>query len=118
MPRIVTISGTSRPNNYTAFALEVVNEELRRLGAEVDVLDARELELNFPGQPATDDAKRVQECCRKASAVVIATPEYHGTFAAMTKLIIENMGFPSALKGKPGALLGVAGCESHIDQAA
>jgi NAD(P)H-dependent FMN reductase len=27
----------------------------------------------------------------------------------MTKLIIENLGFPSALQGKPVALLGVAG---------
>ena len=35
-------------------------------------------------------------------------PEYHGGIAAHTKLIIENLGFPSALAGKPVALLGVA----------
>ena len=28
MPTIVTISGTSRPENYTAHALAVVNDEL------------------------------------------------------------------------------------------
>ncbi|NQV71930.1 NAD(P)H-dependent oxidoreductase, partial [bacterium] len=36
------------------------------------------------------------------------TPEYHGSFTAMTKLMIENLGFPSVLSGKPVALVGVA----------
>src|SRR5437764_4240327 len=40
--------------------------------------------------------------------VILATPEYHGSFCAMTKLIIENLGFPSVLAGKPVALVGVA----------
>jgi NAD(P)H-dependent FMN reductase len=45
---------------------------------------------------------------QEASAIVIATPEYHGSFSAMTKLIIESLGFPSVLKDKPVALVGVA----------
>jgi NAD(P)H-dependent FMN reductase len=45
---------------------------------------------------------------RDAAGVVLATPEYHGSMSAMIKLAIENMGFPSALSGKPVALLGVA----------
>ena len=40
--------------------------------------------------------------------MVLATPEYHGGFAAVMKLVIENLGFPSLLAGKPVALLGVA----------
>jgi FMN reductase len=39
---------------------------------------------------------------------VLATPEYHGSFSSVTKLVIENLGFPSVLAGKPVALLGVA----------
>ena len=108
MPTIVTISGTSRPGNYTAFALAVLNDALRERGKDVVSFDARELELAFPGQPPTDDAKRLTDAVKGAAAVVLATPEYHGSFCAMTKLIIENLGFPSALKGKPVALLGVA----------
>ena len=38
----------------------------------------------------------------------MATPEYHGSLAAMMKLIIENLGFPSVLAGKPVALRGAA----------
>jgi hypothetical protein len=32
MPKIVSISGTSRPDNFTARALAVVNDELEQLG--------------------------------------------------------------------------------------
>ena len=106
--RIVCISGTSRPDNYTSRALAVVADELRASGATAEVFDARDLTLAFPGQPPTPDARRLKEAVASAAGIVLATPEYHGSFSAMTKLIIENLGFPSELKGKPIALLGVA----------
>lgn len=108
MRNIVTISGTSRPGNYTARALAVVNDELAEKGAAFTCFDACNLTLAFPGQPETQDAKRLQAAVEAADGIIIATPEYHGGFAAMTKLIIENLGFPSLLKNKPVALLGVA----------
>jgi NAD(P)H-dependent FMN reductase len=89
-------------------ALALVAGELFNQGVDVSVVDAREMNLNFPGYPATDDAKAMQSAIKEADGVVFATPEYHGGFSAMTKLILENMGFPSALQGKPVALLGVA----------
>lgn len=108
MPNIVSISGTSRPGNYTSKALALVNDELARKDVVLEVFDGRELSLAFPGRPATDDGRRLREGVAEAAGVVIATPEYHGGYCAMTKLIIENLGFPSALAGKPVALVGVA----------
>jgi chromate reductase, NAD(P)H dehydrogenase (quinone) len=108
MKSIVCISGSSRPDNYTARALAVTAGELRALGAETINIDARDLTLPFPGQPDTDDALRLRERVAEAGAVVLASPEYHGSFSAMTKLIIENLGYPSVMAGKPVALLGVA----------
>ncbi len=108
MPSIVSICGTSRPHNLTTHALAVVNDELGRRGRAPILIDARELELAFPGEPETQDAQRLRSAVESAAGVVIATPEYHGSFSAMTKLIIENLGFPSALRAKPVALLGVA----------
>ena len=109
MTRIVCISATSRPDNYTARALSVVVDELTRREIEVEVLDARDLDLPFPGHPATEDSHRLLEGVARSSGLVLATPEYHGGYSAMAKLIIENLGFPSALAEKPLALLGVAG---------
>ena len=108
MPTIATLSGTSRPDNYTARALAALHLELRAIGLEVDAQDGRELVLGFPGETETADARRLQASFRAADGIVLATPEYHGSFAAWTKLAIENLGFPSALKGKPVALMGVA----------
>lgn len=108
MRKIVCISGTSRPDNFTSRALAVVTDELEERGVDLTVFDARDLSLNFPGQPETDDASALQTAIAEADGVVLATPEYHGGFAAMTKLILENLGFPSVLKAKPVALLGVA----------
>ena len=105
---VVAISGTSRPGNYTRHALAVVVDELRRRGETVTVFDARELELRFPDLGETADATRLREAVAGASGVVIASPEYHGGIAAMTKLVVENLGFPSVLAGKPVALAGVA----------
>jgi NAD(P)H-dependent FMN reductase len=105
---VVTILGTSRPGNYTGKALKLVEAELEERGARVTSVDPAELELGFPGQPVTEDAKKLQSAVQSATGVVLATPEYHGCFASELKLMIENMGFPSALSGKPIALLGVA----------
>lgn len=109
MDTIVCISGTSRPGNYTSHAVQVVVDELRTLSVEPIFVDARDLHLTFPGETESEDAKRLRERVLAASGIIIGTPEYHGSFSAMTKLIIENLGFPSALQGKPVALLGVAG---------
>jgi NAD(P)H-dependent FMN reductase len=108
MNPIVTISATSRPDNYTSKALAVVNDELeKRVGPPI-VFDGRELSLSFPGHGASEDARRLEEAIGEAPGVVLATPEYHGGFSAMAKLVIESLGFPSALSGKPVALMGVA----------
>jgi chromate reductase len=107
-PEIVSISATSRPDNYTSKALAVVNDELTAKGRSPRVFDARDLSLTFPGKGTTPDAERLRSAIESAAGVVIATPEYHGSFSASTKLIIENLGFPSALSGKPVALVGVA----------
>jgi len=108
-PSIVTICGTSRPGNYTSHALAIVNDELSKKNLDLTSFDGRTLALPFPGQPETPDTKKLRTAIEEASGVVIATPEYHGSFAAMTKLIIENLGYPSSLAGKPVALLGAAG---------
>ena len=108
MPKIVCISGTSRPDNYTSKALAVVTAELELRGHSPIVVDARDLTLAFPGQDPTPDGERLRAVVGDCGGVVLATPEYHGGFSAMTKLIIENLGFPSLLAGKPVALVGVA----------
>ncbi len=108
--RIAAVLGTGRPGNYTSKALALVLDELAHHGdVEVDVIDPSELSLAFPGSATSDPSvRRLQDAVRRATGIIVATPEYHGTYPAMLKLMIENLEFPSVLAGKPVALLGVA----------
>lgn len=107
--RIVTILGTVRPGSYTSKALALVNDEFQKHdGVTLDALNPAELDLPLPGRGPSKDAERLRESVSSATGVVLSTPEYHGGYSATIKLVIENLGFPSALSGKPVALLGVA----------
>ena len=108
--RVVTIRGSVRPGNYTGMALNLVVDELRRdSGISVDTIDPAGLELALPGAAGgADAAAKLQDAVSAATGVVFATPEYHGSFSSVTKLLIDNLGFPSVLAKKPIALLGVA----------
>jgi len=108
--RIALVNGSARPGNYTGKALALVADEFRRNPKySVEILEPGRMGLPLPGidlkHPA---AVELQQALARASAIVLATPEYHGSFSSVIKLAIENMGFPSPLAGKPVALLGVA----------
>ena len=109
--RIVVINGSVRPANFTAKASALVVDELKKQShVSVEVVDPTDLKLPFPGT-STGDHQATRDLQTKVSAatgLVLATPEYHGTFSSVIKLVIENLGFPSVLSGKPVALLGVA----------
>ena len=107
--KIVIVNGSVRPGNYTSMASALVADELRKdPDVAVEIVDPSALELPPPGTGPSKDAEELQEKVRQASGLVLATPEYHGSFSSVMKLVIENLGFPSALSGKPVALLGVA----------
>jgi FMN reductase len=106
---IVALAGSVQPGSYTLRALRLVIDDLEaRYGLSVDLLDPARLSLPFPGQPATPDVARVQNAVRAARGAILATPEYHGSYSSVLKQLIDNLGHPSPLAGKPVALLGVA----------
>lgn len=107
--KIVAIEGSMRPDNLTSKALAVVIDELRKCeGVSIEVIDPREMKLSFSGQAEDAPAKALQRIVKDATGVILSTPEYHGSYSSVIKLVIDNLGYPSALSGKPVALLGVA----------
>ena len=108
--RIVAVLGTARPGNYTSKALALVIDEIGKHGnIALDLIDPAAQDMPFPGaDPDSAETKALQDMVSGATGVIFSTPEYHGSFSSMAKLIIENLGFPSVLAGKPVALLGVA----------
>ena len=108
--RIVAVLGTARPGNYTSKALALVIDEIGKHGnIALDLIDPAAKDLPFPGaDPDSAGTKALQDLVSGATGVIFSTPEFHGSFSSMAKLIIENLGFPSVLAGKPVALVGVA----------
>lgn len=108
--RIAAILGTIRPGNVTSKVLALAVDELSgNPDVSVTWLDPAGMELPFPGQSGDfPDRDRLQAAVREADGLIFATPEYHGSYAAAMKLVIENLGFPSVLAGKPAALIGAA----------
>ncbi len=107
---LVAILGSARPGNYTSKAFALVQEEIERHpGVSLEIIDPATLDIAWPGLGTTEDAKAIQAKVAAADGVILATPEYHGSFSSVMKLLIDNLGFPSSLKGKPISLLGVAG---------
>ena len=106
----VAIKGTVRPNSYTGMALALVLDEFKKQeGVNLTVFNPEEIHLYPPGLGGDNpDPVRMREAVTEATGIVLATPEYHGSFSSVMKLVIENLGFPSVMSGKPVALLGVA----------
>jgi chromate reductase, NAD(P)H dehydrogenase (quinone) len=106
---IVAVAGSVRAGSFTVKALDAVVGELKHRGVSTENIDLRATHLPFPGMEGNpQEISAVREKVRNATGIVLATPEYHGSFSSVMKLFIENLGFPSALSGKPVALLGVA----------
>ncbi|UCG86340.1 MAG: NAD(P)H-dependent oxidoreductase [Gemmatimonadota bacterium] len=108
---IAVVIGSARVGNYTAKAVALVLDELRKIpDVSVEVVDPAGMELPLPGAGGPSaDVQTVRAAIGGATGVILATPEYHGSFSSGAKLIIDNLGYPSELSGKPIALLGVAG---------
>ena len=106
----MVIGGSVRPGNYTSKALALAIDEIQQHSdITLEVVDPAELDLPLPGTGGDEPSvKKLQESVKNATGVILATPEYHGSFSSVLKLVIENLGFPSVLSGKPIALLGVA----------
>ena len=106
---ILAASGSSRPGGYTPRVLALAIDELQsRHQVQVDLIDLSTTSFPFPGQGPSQATRRAQELVKGAAGILLATPEYHGSYSSAMKRFIENLGFPSTLAGKPVALLGAA----------
>ncbi|MFB6343032.1 NADPH-dependent FMN reductase [Saccharicrinis sp. FJH62] len=114
MTKVISIIiGSVRPGNYTSKVVKVLVDEIRKTkDLTVNIINPVDYELPFPGMNNhSEDVSRLRHLVADSTGVILATPEYHGSFSSVIKLIIENLGYPSVLSGKPIALLGVASGE-------
>lgn len=107
---LVAVAGSVRRDGNTRRFLDLLVDVLKSYpGVSVDCIDPVEYDLAFPGEPeAVTLQESLMERCRDADGFVLSTPEYHGSYSSVLKVLIDNMGYPSIMEGKPISLLGIA----------
>ena len=105
--RAAAVIGSVREGNFTSQAVRVIADEFAVSHPEA-IADPAHLNLSGPGLEEEGDAQIVQDILNPATAIILSTPEYHRSYSSVIKRVIENLGFPSGLSGKPVGLLGVA----------
>jgi NAD(P)H-dependent FMN reductase len=89
---IVGSGGTPRPNSSSELALKLALAETERLGADVDMIVGRALELP-PYKPtralAPENAVRLLELLRRADGLIVASAAYHGSIPGFLKKAID-----------------------------
>ncbi|MDJ0796223.1 MAG: NADPH-dependent FMN reductase [Calothrix sp. MO_167.B12] len=112
MVKIVGINGSLRAESYSYQALYLAAQRVEALGAEVEILDLRQMQLPFcnggeeyAGYP---DVKRMRDTVSSADGLILATPEYHGSVSGVLKNALDLMSFDH-LSGKVAGLISVLG---------
>ena len=116
MVKVVAIGGSLRSGSSTYLALQQAVDRLTALGAEVTLLDLRTLNLPFcdGGDDYSDypDVKRLQDAVKEADAIVLASPEYHGSVSGVLKNALDLMSFEE-MAGKVTGLISVLGGQAN-----
>ncbi|MEM9163796.1 MAG: NADPH-dependent FMN reductase [Cyanobacteria bacterium P01_F01_bin.4] len=114
--KLVAISGSLRPGAYSYQALQQAVRRLEALGATVEVLDLRSLNLPFcnGGDDYGDypDVARLRAAVKSADGLVLATPEYHGSLSGVLKNALDLLSFEH-LDGKVAGGISVLGGQSN-----
>ncbi|MEB3216008.1 MAG: NADPH-dependent FMN reductase [Nostocales cyanobacterium 94392] len=108
MVKIVGIAGSLRTESYTHQALDLAVQRVEALGAEVEILDLRKMNLPFcdggDEYPEYPDVKRLQESVKQADGLILATPEYHGGISGVLKNALDLMSFEELSHKVVGAI--------------
>lgn len=116
MVKIVGIAGSLRPDSYSQMALKVAIHKVQDLGAEVELLDLRQMQLPFcdggKEYPQYPDVKRLQDAVDRADGLILASPEYHGSISGVLKNALDLMSFDQ-LSGKVTGFISILGGQSN-----
>lgn len=110
---VVGICGSIRAGSLTRMALMQALTGAAENGATTRLIDLRDYELPFvtttdgPEQQSPG-VVRLRTEMKAADGIILATPEYHGSFSGVLKNAIDLMGFDE-FEGKMVGLVGVSG---------
>lgn len=113
---LVAVSGSRRDGSYTAQTLEYIRQRAHERGTTTDVIDLRTVDLPLYDPDAEADergeAADLLRRVRKADAVVLGSPVYHGSYSSTFKNFHDYCGFDEYEETVVG-LVAIAGGGSY-----
>lgn len=104
MSKIVVLLGTTREGRASEGVAKYVAAELAKLGAEVELVDSRDILKN---QPLTEtDNEAWMAIAHAADGFVIVSPEYNHGYPGMLKMVLD--GADEEYDKKPVGIVGVS----------
>jgi NAD(P)H-dependent FMN reductase len=110
--KLLVISGSMRSESYSSRVLELAKNKADSLGVQTELINLRNLKLpfcdggtNYSGFP---DLERFRQSVKKADALILVTPEYHGSVSGALKNAIDLLDYEH-LEGKACALIAICG---------
>jgi NAD(P)H-dependent FMN reductase len=117
-PRALVLAASTRSDSFNRKLAREAFTELERTGVPATLVDLREFPLPLydgdfeSSEGLPPNAKALKELIRRHDALVIASPEYNGSFSALLKNLIDWTSRPepgekplAIFRGKPAALL-------------
>jgi NAD(P)H-dependent FMN reductase len=99
---VLGVAGSLRQDSYSTLGLKIVLEEATKYGSESYLLDLRELNLPLydPGGPPTSNEstssnaskntlERTATALKWADALILASPDYHGSMSGTLKNFLD-----------------------------
>ena len=120
--KITALGGSAEPLSSTLAYLKFTADELCKLGAEVKIIDLKNLILPLYGYKTDNistekEVKDYLEIIYNSDGYIFASPEYHGTVSAAFKNAVDYFEYlsdykPPYLSKKPVGLIAAAGSEN------
>lgn len=94
-PRILAFAGSLRAGSFNKMLVRIAAEHARAAGAEVNVIDLRDLPLPIfdedleTAQGLPDNAKKLKALMRESDGFLISSPEYNSSVTAALKNAID-----------------------------
>lgn len=108
-PYVLVVSGSARPGGLTRTVMLLADALARQRALPTRFVCARELGLPLMGlQEDGPAAARWREAVRDCSGLLVGSPEYHGSYGAAFKNLVDHLDFEH-IEGKPVGLVAVGG---------
>lgn len=110
--KILGVGGSMRETSRSTLALKIILEGSKSFGAETRLLDLRKYPLPFYDPSRRDDTDehnipRIDQDVNWADALILASPDYHGSMSGTIKNFLDH--YWSEFAGKTFAYV----CTSH-----